>query len=106
MSRIAYVNGQYRDMRDASVNIEDRGYQFSDGVYEVCEIRGGRVVDLLRHMTRLQRSLRELRIDMPMPMSALEIVIHETVRRNRIIPSLNCSFVHASVLDCNIGLTE
>jgi D-alanine transaminase len=84
MSRIAYVNGQYRDMRDASVNIEDRGYQFSDGVYEVCEIRGGKVVDQPRHLTRLQRSLRELRIDMPMPLSALEIVIHETVRRNRI----------------------
>lgn len=84
MSRIAYVNGQYRDMRDASVNIEDRGYQFSDGVYEVCEVRGGKVVDLPRHMTRLQRSLRELRIDMPMPLSALEIVIHETVRRNRV----------------------
>ena len=84
MSRIAYVNGQYRDMRDASVNIEDRGYQFSDGVYEVCEIRGGRVVDMPRHLTRLQRSLRELRIDMPMPLSALEIVIHETVRRNRV----------------------
>jgi len=84
MSRIAYVNGQYRDMRDANVNIEDRGYQFSDGVYEVCEIRGGKVVDLPRHMTRLQRSLRELRIDMPMPLSALEIVIHETVRRNRV----------------------
>ena len=84
MSRIAYVNGQYRDMRDASVNIEDRGYQFSDGVYEVCEIRGGRVVDLSRHMTRLQRSLRELRIDMPMPVSALDIVIHEVVRKNRV----------------------
>lgn len=84
MSRIAYVNGQYRDMRDASVNIEDRGYQFSDGVYEVCEIRDGKVVDLPRHMTRLQRSLRELRIDIPMPLSALEIVIHETVRRNRV----------------------
>ncbi len=84
MSRIAYVNGQYRDMRDASVNIEDRGYQFSDGVYEVCEIRGGKVVDLPRHMTRLQRSLRELRIDMPMPLSALGVVIHETVRRNRV----------------------
>lgn len=84
MSRIAYVNGQYRDMRDASVNIEDRGYQFSDGVYEVCEIRGGKVVDMPRHMTRLQRSLRELRIDMPMPQNALEIVIHEVVRRNRV----------------------
>ncbi|MBR2120424.1 MAG: D-amino-acid transaminase [Pseudomonadota bacterium] len=85
MSRIAYVNGQYRDMRDASVNIEDRGYQFSDGVYEVCEIRGGKVVDMPRHLTRLQRSLRELRIDMPMPLTALEVVIHETVRRNRVI---------------------
>lgn len=84
MSRIAYVNGQYRDMRDASVNIEDRGYQFSDGVYEVCEIRGGKVVDLPRHMTRLQRSLRELRISMPMPLPSLEVVIHETVRRNRV----------------------
>lgn len=84
MSRIAYVNGQYRDMRDASVNIEDRGYQFSDGVYEVCEIRSGKVVDMPRHMTRLQRSLRELRIDMPMPLSALEVVIRETVRRNRV----------------------
>lgn len=84
MSRIAYVNGQYRDMRDATVNIEDRGYQFSDGVYEVCEIRGGKIVDLPRHMTRLQRSLGELRIAMPMPLNALEIVIHEVVRRNRV----------------------
>ena len=49
-------------MRDASVHIEDRGYQFADGVYEVCEVRGGRLVDLRRHMARLQRSLRELRI--------------------------------------------
>lgn len=84
MSRIAYVNGQYRDMRDAMVNIEDRGYQFSDGVYEVCEIRGGKAVDLPRHMTRLQRSLSELRIAMPMPLTALEIVIHEVMRRNRV----------------------
>ena len=39
MSRIAYVNGRYLPHRDASVHIEDRGYQFSDGVYEVCEVR-------------------------------------------------------------------
>lgn len=84
MSRIAYVNGQYREMRDASVNIEDRGYQFSDGVYEVCEIRDGRMVDLPRHLARLQRSLHELRIDMPMSLTALEVVMHEVVRRNRI----------------------
>jgi D-alanine transaminase len=84
MSRIAYVNGRYRDTRDASVNVEDRGYQFADGVYEVCEVRSGRVVDLPRHMTRLQRSLSELQIAMPMLVNSLEIVIHEVMRRNRV----------------------
>ncbi len=85
MSRIAYVNGQYRDMRDATVHIEDRGYQFADGVYEVCEVRRSKIVDLPKHMERLQRSLRELRIDMPMSVEALEIIIHESVRRNRVV---------------------
>ena len=84
MSRIAYVNGQYRDTRDANVNIEDRGYQFADGVYEVCEVRDGKIVDLPRHMTRLRRSLSELQIAMPMQLAALEIVIHEVMRRNRV----------------------
>jgi D-alanine transaminase len=84
MSRIAYVNGRYRDLRNASVNIEDRGYQFADGVYEVCEVRGGRLVDFPRHMARLQRSLRELRIVEPMSIPALAIVMHEVVRRNRV----------------------
>lgn len=84
MSRVAYVNGLYQNMREACVNIEDRGYQFSDGVYEVCEIRNGRLVDMPRHMTRLQRSLSELRIAMPMPLASLVIVMQEVVRRNRI----------------------
>lgn len=84
MSRIAYVNGQYRGLRDATVNIEDRGYQFADGVYEVCEVRGAKIVDMPRHMTRLQRSLHELQIALPMPLAALEVVIHEVMRRNRV----------------------
>jgi D-alanine transaminase len=84
MSRIAYVNGQYQTMRDASVNIEDRGYQFADGVYEVCEIRFGKIVDLPRHMTRLQRSLAELRIALPMPLAALAVVLREVIKRNRV----------------------
>ena len=71
MSRIAYVNGRYLPHRDASVHIEDRGYQFSDGVYEVCEVKDGRLVDERRHMERLQRSLAELRIRLPMTLRAL-----------------------------------
>ena len=84
MSRIAYVNGRYVPHADAAVHIEDRGYQFADGVYEVCEVKGGRLVDQRRHIERLQRSLSELRIPLPMPLAALAIVLRETVRRNRV----------------------
>ena len=84
MSRIAYVNGQYDLMGAASVHIEDRGYQFADGVYEVCEIRGAKIVDFTKHMARLQRSLHELRIAMPMALASLRIVMQEVVRRNRV----------------------
>jgi D-alanine transaminase len=84
MSRIAYVNGRYLPHRGAMVHVEDRGYQFSDGVYEVCEVRGGRLVDERRHLARLTRSLAELRIRMPMPLAALGIVLREVVARNRI----------------------
>src|SRR5207237_8277898 len=84
MSRIAYVNGRYLPMPDAKVHVEDRGYQFAEGVYEVCEVRGGRLVDERRHMARLVRSLGELRIALPMPLAALGVVLRETVRRNRV----------------------
>jgi D-alanine transaminase len=84
MARVAYVNGRYRPHREAMVHVEDRGYQFADGVYEVCEVRGGRLVDERRHLARLKRSLDELRIDPPMSPAALGIVLRETVRRNRV----------------------
>lgn len=84
MSRIAYVNGLYVPHRQAVVHVEDRGYQFADGVYEVCEIRNGRMVDETRHLARLQRSLKELSIREPMPLSSLKVVLREVVRRNRV----------------------
>jgi D-alanine transaminase len=84
MSHIAYVNGRYLPHAQAKVAIEDRGFQFADGVYEVCEVRGGRLVDERRHVVRLDRSLSELRIARPMSAAALSIVLRETVRRNRV----------------------
>jgi D-alanine transaminase len=84
MSRIAYVNGRYLPQRAATVHIEDRGYQFSDGVYEVCEVRGGCVIDQRRHLARLKRSLGELEIALPMSETALGIVMRECMRRNRV----------------------
>jgi len=84
MSHIAYVNGRYLPMRNAMVHIEDRGYQFGDGVYEVCEVREGRLIDERRHLARLGRSLDELRIRAPMAPKALGVVLREVIARNRI----------------------
>jgi D-alanine transaminase len=66
------------------VSIEDRGYQFSDGIYEVCEVRGGAIIDERRHLERLRRSLGELRMAMPVSQSALAVIMRETIRRNRV----------------------
>ncbi|MBZ9654820.1 D-amino-acid transaminase [Phyllobacterium lublinensis] len=84
MSRIAYVNGRYVPHAEAGIHIEDRGYQFADGVYEVCEIARGNIMDMTRHLDRLGRSLTELKILWPMDRKALIAVIKEVVRRNRV----------------------
>ena len=84
MPRFAYVNGRYIRHADAAVHVEDRGYQFADGVYEVCEVRHGMIVDLTRHLDRLDRSLTEIRIGWPMARAALVGVIREVLRRNRV----------------------
>ena len=84
MSRIAYVNGRYVPHNEAAVHIEDRGYQFADGVYEVTAVRGGKFVDSDWHLDRLARSLGELQIDMPMSRGALSAVMVEVARRNRV----------------------
>lgn len=84
MSRIAYVNGSYRPLSQASVHIEDRGFQFADGVYEVLYCHRGRLVDTDLHLARLRRSLGELRIAAPVGNAALLAIVREVARRNRL----------------------
>ncbi|MBM3555360.1 MAG: D-amino-acid transaminase [Alphaproteobacteria bacterium] len=88
MSRIAYVNGRYCPHRAASVHVEDRGFQFADGVYEVIGVRHGRLVDGTGHFDRLDRSLDALSIPRPMGRGALLAVIGETVRRNGVVDGI------------------
>lgn len=83
MPRLAYVNGRYTPLSDAQVHVEDRGFQFADGVYEYWAVLGGKLADADGHLDRLERSLSELRIRQPMSRAALVRVLHETVRRNR-----------------------
>lgn len=84
MPRIAYVNGRYVAHSDAAVHIEDRGYQFADGVYEVCEVARGFIVDSVGHLDRLDRSLSELRIGWPVNRAVLVHIMREVIRRNRV----------------------
>lgn len=83
MPRFAYVNGRYIEHRRAAVHIEDRGYQFADGVYEVIHLFRGRLIDETPHLDRLDRSLGELNIDWPLSRAALGLTMRELVRRNR-----------------------
>jgi D-alanine transaminase len=84
MGRIAYVNGRFVPHGEAVVHIEDRGYQLADAVYEVWALFDGKLADPEGHFARLERSLGELRIAMPMSRAALTLVLKETVRRNRV----------------------
>jgi len=88
MSKIAYVNGRYLPQSEASVNIEDRGYQFGDGIYEVVHLYDGRYVDEALHLARLERSVREIKLPMPMSRGALSMVLREVARRNRVTEGL------------------
>jgi len=84
VTKVVYVNGTYRRYSDALVHAEDRGFQFGDAVYEVCEVRDRAIVDEARHLARLDRSLGELSITPPMSTGAWQRVIQETIRRNRV----------------------
>lgn len=88
MPRIAYVNGRYLPHGDAHVHIEDRGFQFADGAYEVVTVVAGKLADEDGHLARLARSLRELSIPWPVKPATLRMIMREVVRRNRVANAL------------------
>jgi len=89
MPEIAYVNGVFSAIADARVSIEDRGFQFGDGVYEVLISRGGKPFLLDRHLARLRQSLAGIKIEFEWEKHPLEPVIREGLRR--------CEFTEAMV---------
>lgn len=84
MSRIAYVSGRYVPHAEAAVSVEDRGFQFADGIYEVISIYHGRYVDEIPHLDRWDRSLAALRLTPAMPRTAMRQAMKQMIRRNRI----------------------
>ena len=84
MPRFAYVDGRYLPHAAATVSMDDRGYQFGDGVYEVVTVHRGRLVDEESHLDRLERSLRELRIPWPVGRRPMRLIMRELLQRNAI----------------------
>lgn len=82
MGRHAYVNGRYVPHADAAVHIEDRGFQFADGVYEVVAVRHGRMIDEAGHLDRLEYSLRELRIAWPCDRRVMQMIMRRLLDKN------------------------
>jgi len=81
--RVAYVNGRYLPFAQAGVHIEDRALQLGDGIYEVFNVLDGVLLDEEGHLDRLERSLRELGMPMPIGRAALKLVTREMIARNR-----------------------
>ena len=88
MTRISYVNGRYFNHNKAYVHIEDRGYQFADGVYEVFAVLGKKIVDYDGHLKRLLRSLKEIRISSPISKDSYLSVIRNLIKKNNIVNGL------------------
>jgi D-alanine transaminase len=82
MTRLAYVNGRYLPHARAMVHVEDRGYQFADGVYEVMPVHRGRLAEEGPHLDRLDYSLGQLRIAWPVARPVLALILRELVRQN------------------------
>lgn len=81
MPALAYVNGAFMPLEEATVSIEDRGYQFGDGIYEVVASYDGRLFMLEAHLDRLERSLRELDYD-PVPRTDIAQAMQELLDRS------------------------
>jgi D-alanine transaminase len=86
--RIAYVDGRYLAHGDAGVHIEDRGLQLGDSIYEVFRIAAGRFLDEAPHLDRLERSLAEIEMAMPVTRTALQHIAREVARRNAVTEGL------------------
>ncbi len=84
MGGIAYVNGRYLPLGAAAIGVEDRGFQFADGVYEVIALHAGVFIDEEPHFARLSRSLAAIGLAWPMPKAALRTIMREVARRNRV----------------------
>ncbi|MBN9045240.1 MAG: D-amino-acid transaminase [Rhizobiales bacterium] len=82
MAKTIYLNGAFVGENDAKISVFDRGFLFGDGIYEVSAVIEGRLIDNDLHLTRLERSVREIDIVLPLSIQEMRDVQAELIRRN------------------------
>ncbi|MCY4606003.1 MAG: D-amino acid aminotransferase [Gemmatimonadetes bacterium] len=82
MPEVSYVNGRFCPLAEAVVSVEDRGYQFADGVYEVVGTYGGRPYALEPHLARLQGNLAALHLPLDIREYGLKAKLMEGIERS------------------------
>jgi D-alanine transaminase len=91
---ISYVNGRYLYRSIASISIEDRGFNFSDGIYEVMAFSKNKIFNYEKHIKRLKRSLKEIKIPLPFyNLNTLKIIIKKLISFN----SYNCGIIYLQI---------
>lgn len=85
MEQIAYVNGSYVPLKDAKVSILDRGFLFADGIYEVAAVLDGKLIDNASHLARLERSVGEIELALPVSVAEIEVIQRELIKRNNLV---------------------
>lgn len=85
MEQIAYVNGSYVPLSEAKVSILDRGFLFADGIYEVAAVLDGKLIDNASHLARLERSVGEIELALPVNVAEIEVIQRELIKRNNLI---------------------
>lgn len=106
MSRIVYVNGTYVPEEEAKVSVFDRGFLFADGIYEVTAVVDGKICEWEGHAARLERSLGEIGMGMPMSVDELLEVHRELVKRNNLEEGAIYLQVTRGAVDRNFVMPE
>ncbi|KKM12811.1 hypothetical protein SY88_01665 [Clostridiales bacterium PH28_bin88] len=82
MPELVYLNGEYLGFDEAKVSVEDRGFQFGDGVYEVVRCYGGRPFSLASHLERLYRSATAIDLEIPHSLEELLVLANGVIEKS------------------------
>ncbi|MDQ0322118.1 D-alanine transaminase [Pararhizobium capsulatum DSM 1112] len=106
MSRTVYVDGEYLPENEAKISVFDRGFLFADGIYEVSAVLNGRLIDNDLHLARLERSVREILIPMPLTVADIAEIQAELIRRNDLLEGVVYLQVTRGTADRDFGFAE